>query len=219
METNRRRGPEPGDTDAWLRLLQEKSLKELFIADVVAAVQKIGPNGNRRLVEGLMSHISDCIMHRLRKRIGRHFRNEGNDMIQNTHCQLIASVLKPRSADGVALRKSFWARVDSRAADAIRAETKALKREIYSEDEPQSAEPDSSSGSNPLEDEVHAESVLMTVTDVRKRLAFRLHMDDVPYQSKKTDSIAKALGVSAKTIEKWIGEVKQQLSDILGDQS
>ncbi len=43
------------------------------------------------------------------------------------------------------------------------------------------------------------ERVLARITDWRKRFAFRLYMEQVPSGSKKTHSIAKAVGVSSKT--------------------
>ena len=43
-------------------------------------------------------------------------------------------------------------------------------------------------------------------------LAFRLFMEDIPYGSKRTYSIAEAVGVSAKTAEKWIEEVQRLLA-------
>jgi DNA-directed RNA polymerase specialized sigma24 family protein len=58
-----------------------------------------------------------------------------------------------------------------------------------------------------------------TIKDDRKRLAFRLVMDDVPYKSKKSNSIAKALGIDETTARKWIREVQEQLKEKVGDKS
>jgi hypothetical protein len=52
---------------------------------------------------------------------------------------------------------------------------------------------------------------MKSVSDERKRLAFYLHMDDVPFGSKRGDSIARALGISAKTAKKWVEEVQEIL--------
>ena len=49
------------------------------------------------------------------------------------------------------------------------------------------------------------------IKDDQKRLAFRLYMDDVPFKSKKHQSIAKALGIDEKTARLWIEELKAQL--------
>lgn len=66
------------------------------------------------------------------------------------------------------------------------------------------------------------ERVLAMIPDWRKRLAFRLYMEDIPYGSKRTHSIAKAVGVSSKTIEAWIDEIRRflettdQVQELLG---
>lgn len=56
--------------------------------------------------------------------------------------------------------------------------------------------------------------ILERITDPRKRLAFYLFMNDVPYHSKKkgVHSIARALNISDKTARGWIEEVRQKLT-------
>jgi hypothetical protein len=58
------------------------------------------------------------------------------------------------------------------------------------------------------------ENILDQVTDDRKRLAFRLFMDGVPFKSKKTECIADALGISEKTAREWVKEVRELLSAV-----
>jgi DNA-directed RNA polymerase specialized sigma24 family protein len=58
-----------------------------------------------------------------------------------------------------------------------------------------------------LEAHVDIERVLACITDDRKRLAFCLFLEDFPYGSKKTASIAEAVGISSKTAEHWIEEL------------
>jgi hypothetical protein len=62
-------------------------------------------------------------------------------------------------------------------------------------------------------EQIDVDRILGCVPDYRKRLAFRLFMNDVPYQSKKKDvtSIAGALGVSERTARDWIKEVQEVL--------
>jgi hypothetical protein len=62
-----------------------------------------------------------------------------------------------------------------------------------------------------LEAHVDVERILSRITDDRKRLAFRLFMEDMPFGSKKTESIAKAVGISSKWAEHWIEELKELL--------
>jgi DNA-directed RNA polymerase specialized sigma24 family protein len=66
-------------------------------------------------------------------------------------------------------------------------------------------------GMRQLEEHIDVERVLARIPDDRKRLAFRLYMDGWPFKSKRTPSIAKALGISDKTAEAWIAEVIELL--------
>lgn len=56
--------------------------------------------------------------------------------------------------------------------------------------------------------------ILERITDPRKRLAFYLYMNEVPYLSKKkgVHSIARALNISDKTARGWVEEVRQKLT-------
>jgi hypothetical protein len=58
-----------------------------------------------------------------------------------------------------------------------------------------------------LEEHMDVQRVLANITDDRKRLAFRLHMDGYPCGSTRTPSIASAVGISTKTAEAWIAEL------------
>jgi hypothetical protein len=54
------------------------------------------------------------------------------------------------------------------------------------------------------------------VPDERKRLAFRLFMDDVPYKTKRnaiTHSIEDAMGIDESTARAWVKEVKEILKE------
>jgi len=55
------------------------------------------------------------------------------------------------------------------------------------------------------------------IADDRKRLAFHLYMDGLPFKSKKYPSIAKALDVDEKTSRLWIEEIQDQLKEKIGD--
>lgn len=62
-----------------------------------------------------------------------------------------------------------------------------------------------------IEESVSSERILSTIPDYLKRLAFRLYMDDVPFKSKRGESIAKACGVSERTARTWIAEIQREL--------
>ena len=104
-----------------------------MMEDIVAAAQEMGPDGDTKTLEGLMSVISREILHQLRRIIWKHHPNSGNDMIEQVHAQLIEAVLQPGSADGKGLRVAFRKRIEFRAAGAIRDAGKAARRYSYSE--------------------------------------------------------------------------------------
>jgi hypothetical protein len=75
----------------------------------------------------------------------------------------------------------------------------------------ESARFDGEDGAN---ERIDVDRILECVPDYKKRLAFQLFMDEVPYGSKKKDvyTIAQALDISDKTARDWIKEVRQLLA-------
>jgi RNA polymerase sigma factor (sigma-70 family) len=55
------------------------------------------------------------------------------------------------------------------------------------------------------------------IADDRKRLAFRLFMEELPFKSIRSDSIAEAMGIDEKTARQWIMEIQAQLKAQIGD--
>ena len=221
MDAGKNQSPPPSDCAAWALVVEEGRLAGYRMEDIVAAAQKMGPTEEKTL-EALMIWISDEIMRILRWAIWKSYPNEGKDMIERVHGQLIEAVLRPDSADGEGLRVAFRHRVEFRAADAIRAEIKVIDRFPYAEDVYPNAEdvgmaPANQEPWSSIEQNAHVENLLNRVQDPRKRLAFRLYMDGVPKESKKVESIVSALGVSAKTVGEWVAEVQTQMKTILGD--
>jgi DNA-directed RNA polymerase specialized sigma24 family protein len=211
-------GPDPDDIAAWRKVIEDQSLKMIQNMKLVAAAQRIGASGDKRVINSLMKEIAERMMRILRKHIGKNHRNEGWDMIEEVHHQLIEAVLKPNSADGIGLRTAFVARIKLRAADAIRREQLHSERYAYSEDE-EAGSDEHKALATLNEERAHVESVLRRIADPRKVLAFRLHMDGVPRNSTKVESIATALGVSAKTAETWVKETEEEIRTILGAKS
>lgn len=69
-------------------------------------------------------------------------------------------------------------------------------------------------GVRDTDEKIDVERVVRKIKPYLKRLAFRLYMDGLPYKSKKSDSIAKACGVSDKTAEHWIEEAQKLLENV-----
>jgi DNA-directed RNA polymerase specialized sigma24 family protein len=207
----------PTDFDGWRQVVAEEDLGSYRQEDIVAALQRLGPSGDKRLVEALMGYINDEIMRLLRKIIGTNHRNKGRDMIERAHGKLIDAVLLPRSKDGAGLRVAFRARIDFRAADAIAAERRETSRyQAYELDEEGTpCEPPDSSPVD-IHETAYVEQLLSRIPDHRKRLAFRLHMEGCPKgkaagKGNGTTSIAQALGVTEKTVRTWIAEIQDLL--------
>jgi DNA-directed RNA polymerase specialized sigma24 family protein len=223
MKSSAKKTEEPSsssDLEGWRRIAAIDGLRRLRPEDVVAAIQRIGPKGDQRLLDTLMGHISDDILRLLRRRISTRHKNEGRDAIESAHAKLIVAVLKPDSADGKGLREAFKTYVNFRADDAIVAELRENRRTTHFEttEDGETVEPPDRLAPDHVEQVVYVEHLLSKIPDPRKCLAFRLHMDGCPITSDKgTESIARTLGVSDKTTRAWIAEVQALLKKEIGD--
>lgn len=85
---------------------------------------------------------------------------------------------------------------------------KGVRRPIV-EDDPLSDE------MSEIDEKINVKGILDCVSNPRKRMAFHLFMDGVPYKSKKRDveTIAQALGISERTAREWVKEVRQLLAE------
>ena len=171
----------PADLAVWRRIVADGHLSRCPIEEVIAAAQALGPATDRRVIEAMMKHISDEIMHCLRRLIGRNHPNEGWDMIERAHTKLIDGVLLPGSPDGAALRSSFRVRVWQRAADAIRAERRNTRRHpaYETDDDGDPVEPPAAFSWNEVDEQIDVDAVLKAIEDPRKRFVFRLHMEEI----------------------------------------
>jgi hypothetical protein len=180
--TKKEEPPSLSNLDAWRQIAVDDGLGQLPPESIVAVIQQIGPQGDQRLLNQLMGYISDEILRLLRRRISTTHRNRGNDLIEHAHEKLITAVLKPTSADGKALLVAFKARVNFRADDAIVAESRHRERYTHYKTTPdgEMVEPPDGQAPNHLEQIACVEHLLSKISDPRKCLAFRLHMEQCP---------------------------------------
>ena len=165
------------------------------------------------------------------QRVHPGYSNQGRDIIERSHHQIIRAVLNPGCADGRAFRVAFVPRVELRIKDAILEEKSEAwkpgdppvrRRKAVNEVESESpasrgeAPVTSYNPSSTIAESLDVEDVLQRIPDGRKRLAFRLFMDDIPYKSKKTRSIAKALGIEDKTARMGQGSAGSSVEDAGG---
>ena len=214
--------PRPTDLEAWRAALIDGRFRTFKMEAVIAAIQELGPHADKSVINPLVLHASETILRILRRHIGTNHRNQGEDIVEEAHGHLVQAIFTANSADGKGLREAFVPRIRFRAADAIRADKEMRKRECTVGNIQEVADERLKADIDPqqeLDEKLDVEAVLMSVIDERKRLAFRLHMDGIPLDSKRTGSISKAVGVSAKTAGQWIEEVQAQLKHIVGEQS
>ncbi|TSA02995.1 MAG: sigma-70 family RNA polymerase sigma factor [Planctomycetaceae bacterium] len=214
--------PHPADLEGWRQAISDGRLRAFRMEAVIGAIQVLGPNADKSVINAIVLHASEAILRVLRKHIGTNHRNRGEDMIDEAHGQLVQAIFTPDSADGKGLREAFVPRIRFRAADAIRADRELRKRECsveHIEAASDAKHADDTGCQQERDEKLYVEQVLSRITDDRKRLAFRMHMEGIPLDSKRTASIAKALGVSSKTAGQWIEEVQAQLKLIVGEQS
>jgi hypothetical protein len=216
----------------------------------VAAFQDLGGR-DVEVRNALARHLSDSLLGILRRHVGFHHPNQGNDIMLRAHGVIFEALLKADSADGRGLRQAFTPRVLFRLKDALADEARERRIPDGSDDSRKKPGPGaapSSSGNggargeasdqtadlsydavaplskrreaavdevDELDEQLNVNRILECIGDDRKRLAFYLFMNDVPYKSKRKDvnSIAKALGISEKTAREWIKEVRETLAE------
>jgi RNA polymerase sigma factor (sigma-70 family) len=221
--------PQPGDLSGWRAAIADGSFRQFRPEDIVATIQNLGPNTDKTVLNALAKHLSDTMMRLLRARVGRNHRNGGLDIIEQVHAKLWDAILKPKSADGEGLRAAFYARLNFRLKDAIAAEERGhwAGEDQASETlpDPRGAEslgtfePADSTQAQMLDEKLDVDTALEAITDSRKRLAFRLFMDGLPFKSTRSRSIADALGISEKTARVWIAEAQELLKQTMGDRT
>jgi hypothetical protein len=267
--------PASTDIEGWRRAVAEGALAGLRLEALVAALQDLGPHADANVKRALVKQLNDAMLRMLRSFVGFNHPNQGEDIIYRVHHQLFDALLRPKSADGQALRAGFANIVSYRVKDAIAVEYRHSRiptrqdakdteddellvaandltaptaradgagdraRELGADaptledvaDLGEQGDPADVSdgedapgrdsnrdmtlldGGRHLDEQLDVARILKEVTDHRKRLAFYLHMQGVPFGSKKGNSIAKALGKSTKTVTDWVEEVRAQLKN------
>jgi DNA-directed RNA polymerase specialized sigma24 family protein len=218
--------PESTDLPGWRQVIADGCLRHFRPEAIVAAIQDLGPHTDKTVLNPLAKHLSDRMFFMLRRLVGRNHPNHGQDIIERVHIQLWEALLQPTSADGKALRVAFGSRLKFRLKDALAIEARSFRTPtedpkggaiLSLAEHPDLAEVEASVDA--IDERIDVDRILENVTDGNKRLAFRLFMDGVPYKSKKSNSIAEALGISERTAREWIKEAQELLQRKMGDKS
>jgi hypothetical protein len=212
--------PKSTDLDGWKSAIEGGRLPAFRLEAIAAAFQDLG-NRDTNVRNELAKYLSRAIIKIARQRIGSHHPNRGEDIIMRLHEKIIVALLRPESADGQSLRIAFVPRLLFRLKDAIADEEQEwIATEC--EQEPQEGEKRSKGLEEVPEvipwamfhqEQMEVDRILECISNPRKRLAFRLFMDGVPYKSKNPSvyTIAEAVGVSEKTARDWVEEVRHLL--------
>ncbi len=119
--------PPSNDPEGWLEVIHNGRLRGQKLEYLAAALRTLGPSADRHVRDALANRISEAMMGMLRKRVGYNHRNEGWDIIERVHEDLIDALFDPLSADGEALTEAFSARVNFRIKDAIAKEDRLAR--------------------------------------------------------------------------------------------
>jgi DNA-directed RNA polymerase specialized sigma24 family protein len=113
--------PKSTDLIGWQRAIAGNGLKNFRLEALVAAFQDLG-HLDSEVQHALTKHLSDSVLHLLRKEVGFNHPNQGWDIIFRTHDVIFKALVRPDSADGRGLRVAFGPRVRFRLKDAIAKE-------------------------------------------------------------------------------------------------
>lgn len=212
--------PPPTDHGAWRHIVDCGRLASFREERIVAAIQAafLTKGVDQRFVKKMITFISDRMMKILSYEIpGKRFPNEARDIIETAHSTLLNALLSPDTADGKALCKWFRPTLRTRAIDHIRPVLTAMKNSVDTVDDPGDLPDPQSKCFSKTEQQVHVQLLLDRLRDKKKRAAFELHMDGVPFGGSKGASIAGLLDISPETASAWVKDAQDQLAKMIGN--
>ena len=203
------------DRDLWNARVASGELETVSLESLFRACQDLHQRGDDRLVGQLVEVLVDRAARSLRKRVGRHHANEGEDIITDTVAKVVDAVLKPGSADSTAFGEAFQLTLGRRLADQIRRSQKRTGREtdFEADDDGEEIMPPDISQATPEQAMIIQE--LLSQVDPRKGQALALSMVGYPASSGRqgSPSIATMLKVSPRTAETWLREMRHLVNE------
>lgn len=121
--------PGPTDLEGWRCAIDEGRLPDIRREALVVVIQDLGAHADPKVLNPLLRELSDHAMKLLRKNVGRNHPNEGQDIIDRAHYDLIEALFDPGSADGKGFRKAYYSRLFFRLKDAIGKEVMERRTE------------------------------------------------------------------------------------------
>jgi RNA polymerase sigma factor (sigma-70 family) len=198
------------DCNVWNARLASGEVETVSLEVLFQACRDLHQRNSGRLVERLVGILVVRAARILRNRVGHHRANEGHDIIADTVAKVVDAVLNPDSADSAAFGEAFRLTLHRRLADQIRRSQTRSGRELGFETDFDGEEilPPDLSQATPEQAMIIQE--LLSEVDPRKRQALALSMAGYRASSGKQGipSIATMLGISAKTAETWLREMR-----------
>ena len=121
--------PGPANLEGWRRAIEEGRLSAIRREALVAVIQDLGAKADPKMLNPLLRELSDHAMKLLRKNVGRNHPNEGQDIIDRAHHDLLEALFDPNSADGQGFREAYYSRLFFRLKDAIGKEVRERRTE------------------------------------------------------------------------------------------
>jgi hypothetical protein len=100
MDTRTVEEPLPHSTDlaGWRQAVADGGFRDFRMEGIIAAIQDLGPKGDKVVLNPLVLHVSDTIVRILRLIVSRNNPNNGEDIITRAHGHIAQSYLRPRCA-------------------------------------------------------------------------------------------------------------------------
>lgn len=206
MEEPGRRTP-----DGWQQILAGRLFSSIPPEEIFVACRKLDRQTEGRLVGELMAALAEIAARFLRRRVSSAHPNGGADIIHATLAKLQDAILLPAHPDAAGYSIGFFAKLDLRLMDQIRRSTKrsARERPVEVDDDGQELELPDLAAATP--EQAIALDELLHDVEPRKRQALALTAAGYPAYTDRSGaaSVASVLGVSRKTAETWVREMRK----------
>jgi DNA-directed RNA polymerase specialized sigma24 family protein len=208
-----------GHVDQQIQHALAKRLSDSIVGMLRKRVGSNHPNGGEDIIYRVHGEIFVALMSprsadgkALRRRFGSLVLYRMKDAIakeqreRRTPDDILADKkLKKEKAEGVPGKET----VDLNASVGPKNE-ETEEIEAGNDEEIKGPDADDDDGLIGVDERLDVERILDSVSDERKRLAFHLSMNGVPFKTKRknVESIADALGISERTAREWVKEVQ-----------
>ncbi len=208
-------GGEGRSAEAWRQVLAAGLLASILPEEIFVACLELDRDTEPDLVGELMGDLAERATRFLRRRVSPGHPNRGDDIILGTVEKLQDALLVPGHSDVTGYSSGFYAKLAVRLADQIRKSRRRATREIVIEIDEDGDEiqfPDLT-GLSP--DKAVEMGELLHDVDAKKRQALALYACGYRAYSDDPDivTVGSLLGVSRKTAETWVREMKQLVSE------